>query len=40
MSNQFCMFDHMIDNRADLFRWSVARLNIILNKHNKQSKWI
>jgi len=28
MSNQFCMFDDMIANGADLFRWSETRLNI------------
>jgi len=38
MSNQFCKFDDMIDNGANLFRWSETRLNI-LNKQNKKS-WL
>jgi len=28
MSNQFCKFDDLTDNGADLFRWSETRFNL------------
>jgi len=40
MSNQFCKFDDMIDNGADLFRWSKKGSTFSLHIHNKPSQWI
>jgi len=33
-SNEFCKFGGIIDNGADLFRWSETRLNIQTNTIN------
>jgi len=33
MSNKFCKFDDMIENGADLFRWSETRFIIVHTGH-------